>query len=137
MFCIWLSSCSRTICLKKKKVILPPLNYLVISVKRKSVGWLYFWKYFSSYLFIWLHQVLVVACRIFSYGIQTLSCGKCELVLWPWIKPSTPALGVWSLSHWTTREVPLEVLQFYFSVCLSYWHCNFCITITSLITVAL
>ena len=20
--------------------------------------------------------------------------------------PSTPALGVWSLNHWTTREVP-------------------------------
>ena len=28
------------------------------------------------------------------------------LVSWPGIEPRPPALGAWSLSHWTTREVP-------------------------------
>ena len=63
------------------------------------------------YLFIWLYLVLVVAHEIF--GIQTLSC-SCEplpvphdLVPWPGIELGPPALGAWSLSQWTTREVPL------------------------------
>ena len=49
-------------------------------------------KYLCIYLFAWLHWVLVVACGI--------------LAPWPGIEPGFPALGVWSLSHWTTREVP-------------------------------
>ena len=67
--------------------------------------------------FIWLCQVLVVALGIinlhcgrqdhfFSCGIWTLSCGRWDLILWPGIKPATPAMGAWSLSHWTPREVP-------------------------------
>ena len=51
------------------------------------------------YLFIWLCWVLVPACRIFS-------CSTWDLVHWPWMEPRPPALGAWSLSHWTTREVP-------------------------------
>ena len=35
-----------------------------------------------------------------------LSCGMWDLVPCPGIKPEFPALGVQSLSHWTTREVP-------------------------------
>ena len=35
-----------------------------------------------------------------------LSCGMWALVPWPGIEPGPPALGVWDLSHWTTREVP-------------------------------
>ena len=35
-----------------------------------------------------------------------VSCGMQDLVLWLGIKPGAPALGAWSLSHWTTREVP-------------------------------
>ena len=41
---------------------------------------------------------LVVACG--------LSCGMWILVPQPGIEPGPPALGVWSLNHWTTREVP-------------------------------
>ena len=37
------------------------------------------------------------------------------LVPWPGIEPGSLALGAWSLSHWTIREVPhkavLEVLE--------------------------
>ena len=49
-------------------------------------------------VFIWLCWFLAVACRIFS-------CGMWDLILWPGIKPTSPVLGAWSLSHWTTREV--------------------------------
>ena len=55
---------------------------------------------FYIYLFIWLCQVLFVAFRIF-----TLHRGIWDLVPWPEIKPRPPALGVQSLSHWTTRKV--------------------------------
>ena len=72
------------------------------------------------FLFIWLFWVLVVACRIFSWGIQdplvtacgslscdmgTLSCGMWHLVSSPGMEPRTSALGVLNLSHGTTREV--------------------------------
>ena len=46
-------------------------------------------------------MVLVVARGLFS-----LWCGMWGLVLWPGIEPEPAALGVWSLSHWTTGEVP-------------------------------
>ena len=36
-----------------------------------------------------------------------LSCSMWDLVPWPGIKPRPPALGTWSLTHWTTREVPV------------------------------
>lgn len=50
--------------------------------------------------------VLVTACRIFSCT-RTLSCGMRDLVPWTGTKPVSPVrLGVWSISHWSTREVP-------------------------------
>ena len=58
--------------------------------------------YINFYLFIWLFQVLIVACRIFSCPIRTLSFGLWNLVSWPGIEPGPPTLGAWSLSHWTT-----------------------------------
>ena len=48
---------------------------------------------------------LVAACRVFSCGMWTLSCCMWGLVPWPGVEPGPVALGVWSLSHWTTREV--------------------------------
>ena len=44
-------------------------------------------------------MVLVVALGFFNCNIR-------DLVPRPGIKPTPPALGIWSLSHWTTREVP-------------------------------
>ena len=38
---------------------------------------------------------------------ETLSCGMWDLVPLPGMEPRLPALGVWSLSHQTTGEVPL------------------------------
>ena len=34
-----------------------------------------------------------------------------DLVPWLDIKPGPPALGAWSLNHWTTREVPGGLLE--------------------------
>ena len=57
-------------------------------------------EYISGYrLLVWLQWVLVVVCRIFS-------CRMWDLVPRPGIKPRALALGEWSLSHWTTEEVP-------------------------------
>ena len=35
-----------------------------------------------------------------------LHCNMQDLVPWRGIKPGSPALGAWSLSHWTTKAVP-------------------------------
>ena len=53
----------------------------------------------NKYLFIYL------ASPGFSCSMWEFSCGVWDLVLWPGIKPVPPALGVGSLSQWTTREV--------------------------------
>ena len=55
--------------------------------------------FFLFKIFIWLLQVLVAECGIFS-------CSTWDLVPWPGIEPGPPALGAQSLSHWTTREIP-------------------------------
>ena len=47
----------------------------------------------------------VVARRIFSCIMQTVSCGMWGLVSCPGIKPWSPALGRQRFSHCTTREV--------------------------------
>ena len=55
------------------------------------------------YLFTWLIQVLVAALRIFD-----LRYGVWDLVPWPQIKPGSPALEAWNLSHWATRKVTAQ-----------------------------
>ena len=49
-----------------------------------------------------------MVCRIFSWGMWTLSCSMWDLIPWPGIEPGTPALGTQSLSHWTTKESESE-----------------------------
>ena len=56
--------------------------------------------------FLYLNQVSVAAPGgIFNYGRRSLSCSTWYLVPWPGIELWSPALRVWSSSHWTTREV--------------------------------
>ena len=43
---------------------------------------------------------LVGAC-----GLLVMAC-MWDLIPHPGIEPGSPALGAWSLTHWTTREVP-------------------------------
>ena len=51
-------------------------------------------------------------------AVLGLSCGMWDLVPWPGIKPEPPALGVWSLSHRTIREV------LFHPVLLWTWNCS-------------
>ena len=69
-----------------------------------SIAGGFFFLFQIFYLFILLHQLFVVAHGIFS-------CGMWDLVPWPGIEPRPPALGVQTLSHWTTREAPNELLD--------------------------
>ena len=57
------------------------------------------------------HLPLSLKKNFFIYlTIPGLSCDMWDLVPRPGIEPRSPALGTWSLSHWTTREVPLTSL---------------------------
>ena len=85
---------------------------LVIAVlehlKMKTVAPVKGYHWFLKYLFILFGCAgpLVVICRIF------FSCGMWDLVPRPRMEPGAPALGVWSLSHGTTRK-PLGYHCFY------------------------
>ena len=61
-----------------------------------------------------IFTVAVAACGIFSCSMQTLSCSKWDLVPWPGIEHRPPTLEAWSLSHWTTREVPRRRFFFFY-----------------------
>ena len=57
----------------------------------------------QSHLFIWLCLVVFAAHRLFRFGMR-------DLVPSTGIKSRPPALGAWSLSHWTIREIPSPIL---------------------------
>ena len=59
------------------------------------------WRYRFPHSFANTKLYVYLAALGLSYSRQVL-------VPWPVIKPSPPALGVQSLSHWTTREVPCQ-----------------------------
>ena len=50
--------------------------------------------------------IFVATCGIFGSYIQILSCSMWDLVPRPGIELGPPELGVHSLGHWATREVP-------------------------------
>ena len=87
----------------------------------------------SSYiyfLFIWLGWVLVVAPGIFNilcgmWDIYFFSCGMWDLVLWPGIELGLPALGVWSLRHWITWEVPQSAFNWNKRASCLNWPCMY------------
>ena len=82
-------------------VIWGPAEIFTASVKTRHLFQLLILLRIYISLIIWLFQVLAAACGTFS-------CGKWDLFPWPGIEPGPPALGAWSLSHWTTREVPVD-----------------------------
>ena len=77
----------------------------------------------SPYFFFFLIFIYLAVLGL-SCSMWTLRCSIWGLVpLWG-IKPRPPALGVWSLSHWTTREVPSLFLE-QLSKWLYCWFPNF------------
>ena len=57
--------------------------------------------------FFFLNIYLFICTRSLLAAYKLFSCGMWDLVPRPGIEPGSPALGAWSLSHWTTREVPI------------------------------
>ena len=84
-------------------------------------GHLFIFRYFFKcfYIFIWLHQVLPVACGIFSCIMQALSCSKWDVIVRPGTEHLPTALGAWSLSPWTTREVP--IFRYWRKTCMPFY----------------
>ena len=72
------------------------------------------WWSYSHFFKQSLCCILVFILKKFFFYYFTmpgLSCSMWDLVLWPGIEPRLPVLGVWSFSHWITREVPCFYLQ--------------------------
>ena len=61
------------------------------------------------FFLIWLRWVLVVACRIFSCGMQTLSYSMWDVSSLTRDTTRVPCIGRWILNHWTTREVAFTI----------------------------
>ena len=96
-------SCLQVLCLDRRKVRVKWGSYRTpantsqtgIPMSCSTSGhnsFLFFKK--NTYLCVWLCQVLVAGC---SMG---------DIVAWAGIEPGSPASWTWSLSHWTTRDVP-------------------------------
>ena len=74
------------------------------------ISWILF-----LFFFLWFYAYFIHLLHLFFRGIFLkylfilaavgLSCSMQDLVPPPGIEPGTPALGMQSLSHWTTRDV--------------------------------
>ena len=78
------------------------------------------------FCFLFLYWLgLVMACGLFRCGMGTLSCGVWCLGPQQGMEPGSPALGVWSLSHWTMRDVLR--LHFLMGVSQTHFRNTFCV----------
>ena len=69
--------------------------------RKKNTAWYHSYVDLKKILFIYL------AVPGFGCGMWILSWGLWDLVPWPEFEPQPPALEVWGLSFWTTREIPI------------------------------
>ena len=79
-------------------------NILLVSCKQHNEG---IWIFFKVCPLKWFIIIYLAAPGI-TCGFRTLSCGMWDLVPCPGIKSGPPALGEWSVSLWTTWEIPKE-----------------------------
>ena len=57
-----------------------------------------------------IHGFPFYSFPLFSAMLQSIWDVGCEiLVPRPGIKPTSPAMEVWYLNHWISREVPIEI----------------------------
>ena len=69
---------------------------------------LYFQVHGSFFCHVWYAINFIEYKHLFMYlSALGLSFSKQDLVPWPEMEPRHAALGAWSLSYWTTREIPL------------------------------
>ena len=79
---------------------------LIIIPNFPRVLFIYFW---LCWVFIAaLGIFLVEVCELLVVAYKFLVTSFRYLVPWPGIEPGPFVLGMWNLSHWSTREVPLE-----------------------------
>ena len=78
--------------------ILIHYHYLqsTVCIKVHTSCYIFLWVFKNADLFTWLYQGFAAVCRIFSCGMQTLSCSMWGLVPWPGIEPRPLALRVQS-----------------------------------------
>ena len=72
--------------------------------------WLDLWLYTRFFNIKIYLAALCLSCGTGGLHCLTydLCCSMRDLVPWPGIEPGPPALGAQSLTHWTTREVPIH-----------------------------
>ena len=61
----------------------------------------------------------VIYLFVYLFWLPLMACGI--LVSWPGIEPAPPAVEVWSLNHWTSREVQINYYFFKFNSFLSFF----------------
>ena len=69
-------------------------------------GRLMMWEWEDWYLVWSVKGTFLRFIFIYLFGCVSLGYSMWDLVPWPGIKPGPPALEAWTLSFWTTREVP-------------------------------
>ena len=79
--------------------LIPPWE--ILHPSSSSSSFFFFFCFFNIYL---AALGLIDSCRT-----QDFHCGIWDLVPWLGIELGPRALGVWGLSHWTTREVPITL----------------------------
>ena len=76
----------------------------------KNLLFICLFSYAGSYLHHLGSSIFTVAFEVFSCSLQThlwhVACGMSHLVPHSRVEPGPSALGIWGLSHWTTREIP-------------------------------
>ena len=98
---------------------------IYIAIKKETLSFMTTWMKFEGIMLketkqrktnmAWYHSYVDLKKNLFIYlavpgfgcGMWILSWGLWDLVPWPEFEPQPPALEVWGLSFWTTREIPI------------------------------
>ena len=79
----------------------------LISLSIISSGFIHVTEVRDFFLLLFFKKIFLWMCWLLVETLGIFSCGMWDPGPWPGSDPRRPALGVQSLSHWTTREVLL------------------------------